>query len=343
MNPEANAATSTPAQENSEATVPKPPVARREPVEHTLHGDRRIDHYAWLRHKENPEVIDYLKAENAYSDAVLKPTEPFQEKLYQEMLGRIQQTDLSVPYKLRGYLYFMRTEEGKQYSFHCRRRDVEGAEEELLLDLNVLAEGHSFLGLDSFEVSDDNQLLAYSTDTTGFRQCVLQIKNLRIRPTYPERFERVTTVAWAADNRTLFYIVEDETTKRSHRLYRHVLGSTEPDPLLYEETDERFRIEVERTRSETFLLLTIASHTASEVRYLRADQPGGEFRLIAPREDNHEYYAEHHPNPLAAGHAGLLTGVPTGLAGSSDGGVFYIRTNSGGRTFRLMAYRASDP
>src|SRR6266403_1874095 len=231
MNSEANAATSTPAQENSEATVPKPPVARREPVEHVLHGDRRIDHYAWLRHKENPEVIGYLKAENAYTDAVLKPAEPFQEKLYQEMLGRIQQADLSVPYKLRGYLYFMRTEEGKQYSFHCRRRDVEGAEEELLLDLNVLAEGHSFLGLDSFEISDDNQLLAYSTDTTGFRQCVLQIKDLRSGTTYPERFERVTTVAWAADNRTLFYIVEDETTKRSHRLYRHILGSRETDPL----------------------------------------------------------------------------------------------------------------
>src|SRR5260370_30976655 len=166
MNSEANAATSTPAKENSEATVPKPPVAGRDPVERVLHGDRRADHYAWLRHKENPEVIDYLKAENAYTHAVLKPTEAFQEKLYQEMLGRIQQTDLSVPYRLRGYLYFSRTEEGKQYALHCRRRDEEGAAEELLLDLNQLAEGHSFLELGSFEVSEDNHLLAYSTDTT---------------------------------------------------------------------------------------------------------------------------------------------------------------------------------
>src|SRR6266403_5107024 len=141
MNPEANAATSTPAQENSEATVPKPPVARREPVEHTLHGDRRIDHYAWLRHKENPEVISYLEAENAYTDAILKPTEPFQEKLYQEMLGRIQQTDLSVPYTLRGFQYFTRTEEGKQYPIHIRHRDAEGASDELFLDLNGLSEG----------------------------------------------------------------------------------------------------------------------------------------------------------------------------------------------------------
>ncbi len=335
MNPEANAATSTPAQENSEATVPKPPVARREPVEHTLHGDRRIDHYAWLRHKENPEVISYLEAENAYTDAILKPTEPFQEKLYQEMLGRIQQTDLSVPYRLRGYLYFTRTEEGKQYAVHCRRRDTEGSAEELLLELNLLAEGHSFLGLDSFEVSEDNHLLAYSTDTTGFRQYVLQIKDLRDGKTFPERFERVTSVAWASDNRTLFYCVEDETTKRSHRLYRHVLGSAEPDQLLYEEADERFRIEVERTRSGAFLLLTVASHTASEVRYLRADQPGGEFRLIAPREENHEYYADHHPGALTAEHPGL--------APNPSGGLFYIRTNSGGRTFRLATAPASDP
>src|SRR5712664_1675423 len=327
MNPEANAATSTPAQENSEATVPKPPVARREPVEHILHGDRRVDHYAWLRHKGNPEVIAYLKAENAYTDAILKPTEPFQEKLYQEMLGRIQQTDLSVPYKLRGYLYFPRTEEGKQYAGHSRRRDAEGSAEELLLDLNLLAEGHSFLGLGSFEVSQDNHLLAYSTDTTGFRQYVLQVKDLRTGSTFPGRFERVTSVAWASDNRTLFYTVEDETTKRSHRLYRHVLGSTEPAQLLYEEADERFRIEVDRTRSGAFLLLTIASHTASEVRYLRADQPAGEFRLITPREDNHEYYADHHP----------------GLAPNPTDGLFYIRTNSGGRTFRPATAPVSDP
>ena len=296
-------------------------------MEHVLHGDRRVDRYAWLRHKENPEVIAYLNAENAYTDGVLKPTEPFQEKLYQEMLGRILQTDLSVPYRLRGYLYCTRTEEGKQYAFHCRRRDAEGAQEELLLDLNRLAEGHSFLGLGSFEVSEDNHLLAYSTDTTGFRQYVLQVKDLRTRTTFPERFERVTSVAWASDNRTLFYTVEDETTKRSHRLYRHVLGSTEPDPLLYEEADERFRIEVERTRSGAFLLLNIASHTTGEVRYLRSDQPSEEFKLIASRKDNHEYYADHHP----------------GLAPNPTDGLFYIRTNSGGRTFRLMTVPVSDP
>jgi oligopeptidase B len=334
MNQDSKTATPTSAQETSAGTAFKPPVARREPEEHVLHGDRRVDHYAWLRHKENPEVIAYLEAENTYADAFLKPTEPFQEKLYQEMLGRILQTDLSVPYRLRGYNYFTRTEEGKQYAFYCRRRDAEGAAEELLLDLNLLAEGHSFLGLGSFDVSEDNHLLAYSTDTTGFRQYVLQVKDLRTGATLSDRFERVTSVAWASDNRTLFYTVEDETTKRSHRLYRHVLGATEPDSLLYEEPDERFRMEVERTRSGSFLLLTIASHTASEVRFLRADQPAGEFQLVAAREDNHEYYADHHPGPLAAEHPGL--------ASNSSDGVFYIRTNSGGRTFRLMTAPVTD-
>ena len=327
MKPDANIVTRAPSQETSDSTALQPPLARREPVEHFLHGDRRMDHYAWLREKENPEVIAYLNAENAYTDAILKHTEAFQEKLYQEMLGRILQTDLSVPYTLRGYSYFTRTEEGKQYNFHCRRRDVPDSPEELVLDLNQLAQGHSFLGLGSYEVSDDNQLLAYSTDVTGFRQYTLQVKNLETRVTLPERIERVTSVAWAADNRTLFYTVEDEITKRSHRLYRHVLGSAQPDDLLYEETDERFRIEVERSRSGAYLFLTIASHTASEVRFARANDPSGAFTLIAPREENHEYYADHHPGP----------------PGDSGGGVLYIRTNSGGRTFRLMTVSASDP
>lgn len=304
-----------------------PPVARREPVEHLLHGDRRVDHYDWLRHKESPDVLAYLDAENAFTDAVLKATEVFQAKLYQEMLGRIQQTDLSVPYRLRGYLYFTKTEEGKQYPYYYRRGDKEGAKEELLLDLNQLAEGHSFLGLGDFDVSDDNQLLAYSTDTTGFRQYTLAVRELRSGGLLPERMERVTSVAWAADNKTLFYTIEDETTKRSHRLYRHVLGETGPDLLLYEETDERFHVEIERTRSGGYLLFTSASHTTSEVRFLRANDPLSQFQLIAEREDNHEYYADHHPSPV--------------LAASEE--VFFIRTNSGGRTFRLVSAPVLDP
>jgi oligopeptidase B len=326
MEPDASTVTQNFSAEASEASMPRPPVAPRKPAEQVLHGDRRADDYAWLRQKENPEVIRYLEAENSYTDAVLKPTEALQEKLYQEMLGRILQTDLSVPYLLRGYLYFTRTEEGKQYPIHCRRLDAEGTTEELLLDLNELAQGRPFLGLDSFVVSDDNHLLAYSTDTTGFRQFTLHIKDLRTGALLPERFERVTSAAWAAENRTLFYTIEDETTKRSYRLYRHVLNSTEPDALLYEEADERFRVEIHRTRSGAFLVLTASSHTTSEVRYLRADRPEGNFLLIAGREDDHEYYAEHHP----------------GTSAGPDGGVFYIRTNSGGRTFRIITVSVAD-
>src|SRR4029077_18078186 len=156
---------------------------------------------------------------------------------------------------------------------------------------------------------------------TGYRQYMLHVKDLVSGAALPERIERVTSVALGADNRTLLYSLEDETTKRSHRLYRHALGSAEPDPLLYEEADERFRLEVERSCSKHFIFLTIASHTASEVRFLRADQPHGDFQTIAPREGNHEYYVGHHPGP----------------AGDAAGEAFYIRTNSGGRTFRLMS------
>jgi oligopeptidase B len=314
---------------------PVAPVARREAVETVLHGDRRVDEYGWLRNKESEEVLDYLKAENAYTDAVLRPTEELQEKLYQEMLGRILQTDLSVPYRLRGYRYFTRTEEGKQYPRHCRMRDAEGADEELLLDLNVLAEGHSFLGLGLADVSDDNLLLAYSTDTTGFRQYTLEVKNLANGETLAERFERVTSVAWAADNQTLFFTEEDETTKRSHRLYRHVLGSGQAPVLIYEEKDERFRIGVERTRSGSFILLTSASHSTSEVQFLAARDANGEFSLIDAREDNHEYYVDHHPGNAAVGTAGNAV--------DADGGIFYVRTNSGGRTFRLVTAEVREP
>jgi len=324
MTSEANANTAMPpAPIEGPAT---PPVARRHPVEHVIHEDRRVDPYNWLHDKQNPEVIAYLEAENVYTDSVLGGTEALQETLYQEMLGRIQQTDLSVPYRLRGYLYFSRTEEGKQYSIHFRKRDAETSADELLLDLNALAQGHSFLGLGSFDVSDDNGLLAFSLDTTGFRQYTLQIKDLRTSETLGEKIERVTSAAWASDNHTLFYTVEDETTKRSHQLYRHTLGAAAPDQLIYEEHDERFRIQIERARSGAYLLLTTASHTTSEVHYLRADQPAGEFHIVAAREDTHEYYIDHHPGPDPL-----------------RGGTFFIRTNSLGRTFRLMTVPVEDP
>ncbi len=310
------------------------PVARREPVEHMIHGDRRMDHYAWMRDKKDPRVKEYLEAENAYADAEMKPSQGFQEKLYQEMLGRILQTDLSVPYRLRDYSYYTRTVEGRQYPIYCRRRETSGRaeqpgtqKEEVLLDLNELAAGHSYMGLGIFVVSDDNQWLAYATDTTGFRQYVLQVKDLRTGDLLPFRAERVTSAAWAMDNRTLFYVTEDEVTKRSNQLWRRQLESNRIDDLLLEEPDERFRLDVERSRSGAYLFLVCNSHTTSEVRYLRADSPFSAFQLIEAREDNHEYYADHHP----------------GSADDQAGGIFFIRTNSGGRTYRLMTAPTVDP
>ncbi|HEY1467864.1 MAG TPA: S9 family peptidase [Candidatus Acidoferrum sp.] len=329
MEPETKSAMSSYSPDDSgtgTAGALRPPIAQREPVEHVIHGDRRIDHYAWLRKKDDPRVKEYLQEENDYAEAYMKSTAEFQEELYQEMLGRILQTDLSVPYLLRGYSYFSRTEEGKQYPIYCRRLEDPDAREDVLLDLNVLAEGHSYLGLGMFEVSDDNQLLAYATDTTGFRQYTLEVKDLRTREMLPFRMERVTSVAWSSDHKTFFYVVEDEVTKRSHQLWRHVLG-TDGDVLIYEEKDERFRIDIERTRSGAYLLLVSNSHTTSEIRYLRADQPFGEFQCIAEREDGHEYYVDHHP----------------GSATDPAGGIFFIRTNSGGRTYRLMTAPTSNP
>src|SRR5580765_8440008 len=177
----------------------QPPLALREPVEHVIHSDRRVDHYAWLRDKKDPRVLSYLEAENAYAHAYLKSTEAFQSRLYNEMLGRIQQTDLSVPYTLRGFEYYTRTVEGQQYSIYCRTT-IHAPHEQVLLDLNQLAEGHSFLGLGIFEVSDNNSLLAYATDTTGFRRYTLEIKNLDDSSILPLRVERVTSAAWSSDN-----------------------------------------------------------------------------------------------------------------------------------------------
>ncbi len=185
-----------------------------------------IDNYYWLREKTNPKVIQYLEAENAYTEQMTRDLKPFQEALYTEMLGRIKQTDLSVPVQRGDYLYYSRTEEGKQYPIHCRRKGGGEAPEEILLDLNELAKGHQFVGLGAFAVSDDQNLLAYAIDYTGFRQFTLRVKDLRSGQTLADTAGRVTPLAWAADSKTLFLVTEDEVTKRSDRLWRHLLGST---------------------------------------------------------------------------------------------------------------------
>ena len=298
----------------------QPEVARKEahPSEHF--GESLPDDYYWLKQKNTPAVEAYLNAENAYTAAAMKPTEPLQEALYQEMVARIQETDLSVPFQRRGYHYYFRTEKGKQYPIQCRKKgSLEGAEE-IVLDQNEMARNLKFLALGPAALSDDNQLLAYSTDTTGFRQFDLHLKNLRTGAVLADTAPRVTSMAWAADNKTLFYTVEDPVAKRSYRLYRHQLGAAAAaDTLLYEEKDERFGMRVSRTRSLAYLILGIGSHTTSEDRYLPAAEPLGEWKVIAPREQDREYYTDH------------------------GGEFFYIRENSTGRNFRLVTAPLASP
>src|SRR6185295_14613351 len=246
------------------AAALQPPVAKKDPHVTKIHGDTLVDDYYWLRNKGTPDVESYLNAELAYAQAFLKPTEALQQKLYDEMLSRIQQTDVDVPYLNRGYYYYTRTEEGKQYPIFCRKKGSLEAPEEVILDVNQLAEGKPFMGVAGRAVSPDGNLLAYSTDETGFRQFTLHVKDLRTGQLGSEAMPRVTSFDWAEDGKTLLYSVEHPQTKRSYQVFRHVLGEPKDD-LLYEEKDERFDVFLGKTRDRQFFLIQSQSHTTSEV------------------------------------------------------------------------------
>ncbi len=296
-----------------------PPVANKIHTENHIHGGTLVDDYRWLREKSNPEVAQYLETENAYTDAIMKPTEPLQKKLYDEMVSHIKETDVNVPYKDGDSFYYSRVEAGKQYPIFARKKASLDAAEQITLDVNALAQGEKFMALGAYDVSEDGNLLAYSTDNTGFRQYRLHVRDLRSGKDLPDTAEKTGSIVWASDNQTIFYTVEDPA-KRHYRLYRHKLGTdSKNDDLVYEEKDERFNIGAEKSRSRKYILLASASHTTSEFRYLDAGNPAGEWKLIAPREQDVEYYADH------------------------LGDSFYIRTNDKGRTFRLVAAPVSDP
>ena len=298
--------------------LPAPPTAPVKPHRETRHGEAIVDNYYWLREKSNPQVTRYLEAENAYTEAMTKNLKPFSDALYQEMLARIKQTDLSVPVRRGGYLYYSRTVEGLQYPIQCRRKGTMEAPEEILLDPNELAKTHKFVGIGNFTVSDDANLLAYTVDFSGFRQYTLHVKDLRTGKTLPDTMERVTEVAWAADNRTLFLTTEDAVTKRSDRFWRLGLGASAPDPL-YEEKDELYDISIGKSRDKKYLFLEIESKDTSETRYLRADRPLDSFTVLLPREKKHRYYVDHRE------------------------GLFYIRTNKNGHNFEIVTAPESDP
>ncbi len=273
--------------------VAEPPSAERRPVTTSLHGRTSTDEYAWLRDKDDADVVAYLEAENAYADAVMAPTEALQERLYDEMLSHIKQTDLSVPYRKGAYWYYARTEQGKQYPIYARKLGSVEGPEEITLDLNELARGHAYLGLGAYEVSDDGNLLAYALDTTGYRQYTLHVKDLRTAEVLPDRIERVTTVVWTSDGTTLLLTTEDAVSKRHDTFWRYTLGSHAPH-MVFKEDDERYDIGAERTNDGRYVLLSSASKATTEVRALRADVPDGDLVTIAPRSDDHRYVVEHH-------------------------------------------------
>jgi oligopeptidase B len=309
----------------TENQLPSPPVARKAHNEIKLHGITLVDDYAWLRDKEDKDVTAYLQAENAYADAVMAPLDGLREELYQEMLSHVKQTDVSVPYRDGAWWYYSRTEEGLQYAIYCRKRGREAgpdgdAAEEVLLDGNQLAQGHAFFAIGDTDITDDGRWLAYTTDTTGFRQYTLRVKDLTTGETLPGEVERVGSVVWAADHRTLFYTVEDEQQKRQFQLWRYELGSAHSgDVLIYQEDDERFNLGAGRTRDGKFIVVESGSHTTNEARVLRADEPDGNFTVICAREDEHEYSVDHR------------------------NGLWFIRTNDRGRNFRLVTAPVATP
>jgi oligopeptidase B len=308
----------------TEPTIPTPPIARKEHKETQMHGVVLADDYAWLRDKDHPDVTAYLEAENAYADAVMAPLAGLRDELYQEMLSHVKQTDVSVSYRDGDWWYYSRTEEGLQYGIFCRKRGgPDGPEadatEKILLDGNELAKGHAFFAIGDTDITDDARWLAYSTDTTGFRQYTLRIKDLETGETLADEVERVGSVVWAADHKTLFYTVEDEQQKRQFQLWRGSAGKLSESVLVFQEDDERFNIAVGRTRDGKFIVLELASHITSEARVLKADDPTGDFRMITPREDEHEYSLDHR------------------------NGLWFIRTNDRGRNFRLVTAPVKTP
>ncbi len=311
--------------EMNENRISSPPIARKEHKESSLHGVVLTDDYAWLRYKENADVAAYLDAENNYAEAVMAPLAGLREELYQEMLRHIKQTDISVPYRDGDWWYYSRTEEGLQYAIYCRKRGTPegpdaGAAEEVVLDGNALAQGHEFFAVGDTDITDDGRWLAYTTDTKGFRQYTLHIKDLETGETLPGEVERVGSVVWSADNRTLFYTVEDEQQKRQHQLWRRD-GIEQPsrDVLVYQDDDERFNLAAGRTRDGKFIVVESGSHTTNEARVLPADNPAGDFVVISPREDEHEYSVDHR------------------------NGLWFIRTNDRGRNFRLVTAPVATP
>ena len=292
----------------------EPPKAEIIPKELTIHGLTRVDNYYWLNERDNPQVIDYLKAENEYTQAMLKPTAALQEKLYGEIVGRIKQTDLSVPYRSDGFYYYNRFEEGKEYPVYCRKKGSLEAPEEILLNVNEMAQGYSYYSVGGLSVSSNNMLISFGVDTVSRRKYTLHFKNLATGEILPDAIINTSgSAAWADDNKTVFYTEIDDTTLRRQKIFRHVLGTpADSDTLIFHEADETFDTGVFKTKSKKYIFISSSSTLWSEYRFIPADEPAAEFKVFQPRERDLEYDVDHYQDK------------------------FYIRTNMGAKNFRLM-------
>ncbi len=293
----------------------QPPKCVQRPKELTIHGDTRIDKYYWLRERDNPEVIAYLEAENAYTDTMMSHLKPFQEQLFEEMKSRIKERDVSVPAFKNGYWYYTRYEEGKEYPIYCRKRGSLEAIEEVMLDVNELAASHDYYHVNSLSVSPDNKWLAFGEDTLSRRQYTIRFRNLETGEFLPQRILNTTgSAVWAADSKTIFYTAKEPETLRAYKVLRHQLG-TDPtqDVEVFHEADETFVCGVGKTRSEKYILIGSWQTVSSEYRYLPADQPHGQWQVFEPRQRNLEYDIDHHTD-----------------------GKWYVRTNLDAKNFRLM-------
>ncbi|MBV8212426.1 MAG: S9 family peptidase [Verrucomicrobia bacterium] len=300
-----------------------PPQAPQHPHKITQNSTTRNDPFFWLRDRKNPDTLKYLTAENQYTEAVMKPVAGLQQKLYQEMRSRIQEADSSVPYRIDQYNYYDRTEAGKQYAIYCRKAQTPGSDEgpeEIILDENQLAEGGKYFHLGALGISRDHHLLAYSTDTSGSEKFLLRIKDLISGKLLPDTIKNTApSIAWANDNRTLYYLQLDEAN-RPYRLFRHVLGEDpKKDPLIFEEKDQRFELSLQKSRSRKFIFLLSESETTTEARYLDADDPAADFRVLSPRIQGVLYQVDH------------------------SGDRFFIVTNDQAENFKIVTAPVSNP
>ncbi|HPJ44516.1 MAG TPA: S9 family peptidase [Tenuifilaceae bacterium] len=295
-------------------TAPKPPVAHKEPHQMVMHGDTRIDPYFWMNQRDSEKVLAYLNAENEYTNTVMKSTEKFQDKLFNEIKNRIKEQDQSVPYFENGYFYYTRFEEGKEYPIYCRKKENLEANEEVMLDVNQLAEGYSYYSAVGLNVSSNNNILSYGVDTVSRRKYTIYFKDLTTGELLDTKIPNTTGgVAWANDNKTVFYAVKDESL-RPYQIYRHSLDNkdSQSDELVYEEKDETFNAFVYKSKSNKYIYIGAGSTLTSEFRYIEADKPYDEFKVIQPRERGLEYSVSHFGNS------------------------FYITTNLDAKNFRLM-------